>query len=74
MTNEELVQIATDAYEYIRDSTTSPRDGAQVILMLHVILWLNHRDDTTPVETMLAEYNQNFITNFKRNLSRSLDA
>ena len=69
MTIDEKLQVAQDAYEFIKDSTTGPKDAAEVILMMHVTLWLNYHDDTCPPETMLVEYNKSFIENYRRNLN-----
>ncbi len=69
MTTDEMLQVAQDAYEFIKDSTTGPKDGAQVILMIHVILWLNHRDGDTTADKMLADYTSDFLDNYRRNLN-----
>jgi hypothetical protein len=74
MTTEEMFQVANDAYQYIRDNTTGPRDGAQVVLMIHVLLWLNHKDDSTTTDKMLEDYCSDFRCNYDQNYKRHLNA
>ena len=74
MTPEDLIQIAHDAYSYIKDETQSPMDGAEVIMMIHVMLWLNYRDESISVEDMLKSYCADFKLNFDKNWRANLDA
>jgi hypothetical protein len=68
VTTEELAPMAQDIYDEIKSRVSSPRDAACLVLMLHVIIWLNYREESSSTEDMLADYNKDFLTNFKRNL------
>ena len=69
MISEEKLQAAEDVYNHIKDLSTSPRDAAEIILIVHVTLWLTYRNETIPPEVMLAEYSRSFIENYRRNLN-----
>ncbi len=73
MTTEELLPIVKGIYSLLKEETESPNDGAQVILMLHVLLWLNCKDDTNSTEEMLKSYCSDFRENFDRNWKANLN-
>ncbi len=73
MTTEELLPIVKGIYSLLKEETESPNDGAQVILMLHVLLWLNCKDDTNSTEEMLKSYCSDFQKNFDRNWKANLN-
>ena len=45
----------------------TPRDAGEVVLLLHLHLWMNYKDDAS-VDTMLTNYCDNFKRNFRMNL------
>ena len=74
MTTEELLPIARHIYSFLKEETESPSDGAQTVLMIHVMLWLNCKDDITSTEEMLRDYCSDFQVNFDRNWKANLNA
>lgn len=44
--------------------TSTPREAAEIICMMHMLLFLNYGDGTTAVDTMLADYVKNFRSNY----------
>ncbi len=73
MTAEELLPLAKDIYSFLKEETESPGDGAQIVLMIHVMLWLNCKDDVASTEAMLEAYCSDFQENFNRNWKANLN-
>lgn len=62
--NEELIQMANGLYLSIRGLTDNPREFMQIVSMLHLLLYLNHGDESYDLDTMLKEYSRNFKQNW----------
>ncbi len=45
----------------------TPRHAIEVVLFLHLHLWMNYKDNAS-VDTMLTEYCDDFKRNFRMNL------
>ena len=74
MTDEELIPLAAAFYGEIKSRVSGPKDAAGLLLMIHVMLWLNYKDDSTSTEDMLASYCSDFQTNFDLNWKANLNA
>ncbi len=74
MTAKELLPLAKYIYSFLKEETEGPEDGAQIVLMLHVMLWLSCKDDVTSTEAMLKAYCSDFQVNFDRNWKANLNA
>jgi hypothetical protein len=60
----ELLLKANSLYSTIVGLTSTPREAAEIICMIHMLLYLNHGDGDTTVEEMLRVYTKNFRANY----------
>ncbi len=67
MTTDELIPLAGAFFEEIKSRVSGPKDAAELLLMIHVMLWVNYKDDLTSTEDMLTSYCADFQTNFDLN-------
>lgn len=63
----ELRSMAQGLYGTITGLTDAPYEALIVIEMLHLILWMNNRQDGFDVKLMLEDYNKSFVENFEAN-------
>lgn len=45
--------------------TETPHEAAEIIAMMHLLLYMNHGDGKTNVDDMLKQYTENFKLNFE---------
>lgn len=67
-TKEELIEIGAKAsgfYGTLQGITSTPREAAEIILMMHMLLWMNHGDGETTCDAMLEDYCKNFKRNYE---------
>jgi hypothetical protein len=68
MTPNEIMSCASEAYSFMKAQTNKPSEFADILCAVHVMLWLNCSDGTTPPEDMLELYKKVFMDNYRRNL------
>jgi hypothetical protein len=67
-TPEEIADILAKAnglYGTLVGLTSTPREAAEIICMMHMLLYFNCGDASHSVDEMLSEYSANFKTNFE---------
>lgn len=65
--SNDTVQKAQGLYLTLTGLTSSPHEAAQMILIMHILLWLNCKSGEQAVDTMLTEYVENFKSNLREN-------
>ena len=67
-TAKQLIEIQAKAeglFGTLVGLTETPREAAEIIAMMHLLLYMNHGDGKTNVDDMLKEYTENFKLNFE---------
>lgn len=59
-TSEELKDIARDMFRKLVSLTDGPQDGAEVLVYLHVLIWIN-QEAKAPASEMLDRYRELFL-------------
>lgn len=65
--NDDTVQKAQGLYLTLTGLTESPREAQQMILIMHIVLWMNCKGDNITVDKMLTDYVENFKGNLREN-------
>lgn len=61
----ELYAKASGLYSTIVSLTSTPLEGAEIICMIHLMMYLNNGDGKTNVDDMLAAYCRTFKVNWE---------
>jgi len=68
MTSEEIMKCASEAFSFMRAQTKRPSEVAEILCAVHLILWINCKDESATVDQMLEDYANNFKRNYRNNL------
>lgn len=71
-TQEEVRELglkASSLYSTVVGLTDTPREAAEIICMMHMLLYLNCGDGTSTVDDMLSQYVTNFKTNYEAQIA-----
>lgn len=64
---------AQGMYLTLTGLTETPREGAEIIMMMHMLLFLNCGDGNSTCEAMLADYTKNFKLNWDHQMAHAKD-
>jgi len=64
---KELKMMALGFHGTIVGLTENPYEAVVLVTMIHLMLWMNHREPNADTKLMLEEYVQNFLENFEQN-------
>ncbi len=64
---KELKMMAVGYYGSICDITENPFEVATLVVMIHLMLWLDARQPNADTRMMLEDYCKNFMENFEMN-------
>jgi len=64
---QELKQMAAGYYGSICGMTENPYEAATMLVMIHLMLWLNAKQEGADTKAMLEEYCRNFMENYEMN-------
>lgn len=67
-TAEQLIEIQAKAeglYSTLVGLTETPREAAEIITMMHLLLYMNHGNGETNIDDMLKQYVEQFKLNFE---------
>jgi hypothetical protein len=63
--DKEITDKAYGLYGTLVGLTVSPREAQQILLIMHLTLWLNCKSGDASVDTMLKEYAGSFTDNLR---------
>lgn len=63
----DTVAKARDLYATLVGLTESPRDAQMILMIMHLVLWMNCKSDDISVDSMLNDYCGNFKANLREN-------
>lgn len=67
-TQEEIQDMGAKAgglFMTLNGLTATPREAAEIIMMMHLMLWLNYGDGSSTVDDMLNDYADGFKKNYE---------
>lgn len=71
---QELYDKARGMYLSLTGLTETPREAAEIICMMHLLLYLNYGDVDGDVDKMLGQYTQNFREAFDNHMAEAKKA